>query len=86
MCCGGKRGAEHKAGGQQPNPDHFNYPATGVEARNFAKSFLNALYAAALLDATATAHGPKGRVKTSGAGWLEGQQTGRRRAELRSQI
>ena len=40
--------AEHKPGGQQPNPDHFNYPVTGADARDFAKPFLNALRAAAL--------------------------------------
>ncbi|MEO6945158.1 MAG: hypothetical protein ABI150_00805 [Nitrobacter sp.] len=48
MCSGCERGAEHEPGSQQPNPDHFDYPATGVEALNFAKSFLNALHAAAL--------------------------------------
>ena len=66
----GKRGAEHEPGGQQPNPDHFNYPVTGTKARDFAKPFLNALRAAALLNATAAANGPKGPVKRQARGGL----------------
>jgi hypothetical protein len=32
---------EHEPGGQQPNSDHFKYPATGVAARDFVKTVLN---------------------------------------------
>ena len=59
----------------------YNYPVTGAEARDLAKPF-EYVCAAALLNATAAANGPKRPRETSGSGWLEQGKAGNRGREL----
>ena len=67
----GERRAEHEPGGQQPNPDHFQYPVNGPRSPVTSPNrFLNACEPSHCLRNGTCQRGPRGRLGGQARGGL----------------